>query len=84
MNSHVHPVFENILARFYHRRSVLSSHETSLVCPTCGEFMTYEPSDPRDVDRCEVGILGCSSCGHGEPLENVREYEAARKAVEDE
>jgi hypothetical protein len=61
------------------RPSVLRAHETKLCCPTCGEFMTYEPSDPRDEDRGDVGILGCSHCEHGEPLENVREYEAARK-----
>jgi translation initiation factor 2 beta subunit (eIF-2beta)/eIF-5 len=82
--SHVHPVFENILARFYHRRSVLSAHETVMVCPMCGEAMRYEPSDPRDEDRGDVGILGCSDCGHGEPVENVREYEAAKTAHDDD
>jgi predicted RNA-binding Zn-ribbon protein involved in translation (DUF1610 family) len=66
------------------RPSILHAHETVMVCPTCGEAMWYEPSDPRDVDRCDVGILGCSSCGHAEPLELVREYEAAREAVADE
>jgi predicted RNA-binding Zn-ribbon protein involved in translation (DUF1610 family) len=74
----------NIMARLYWRRSVLSAHETVMACPMCGEAMRYEPSDPRDEDRCDVGILGCSSCGHAEPLELVREYEAARKAVADD
>jgi hypothetical protein len=61
------------------RPSMLRAHETKLCCPTCGEFMTYEPSDPRDEDRGDVGILGCSCCGHAEPAELVREYEAARE-----
>ena len=35
-------------------------------------------------DGTELGVLGCSGCGHGEPAELVREYEAAKTAVSDE
>jgi translation initiation factor 2 beta subunit (eIF-2beta)/eIF-5 len=77
-----------IINGYGHRRmslrpTVLRAHETKLCCPTCGEFMRYEPSDPRDEDRGDVGILGCSDCGHAEPAELVREYEAARTEVDD-
>ena len=78
----------NHISTYYRRRmsrpSVLHKHETILACPTCGAAMTYEPPDPRDEERPTIGVLGCSDCGHGEPAENVREYEAARTEVADE
>jgi DNA-directed RNA polymerase subunit M/transcription elongation factor TFIIS len=66
------------------RPSMLRAHETKLVCPTCGEFMTYEPPHPHNLPPETIGVLGCSSCGHAEPAELVREYEAARTEVNDE
>jgi hypothetical protein len=87
MNNHVADPFRSILAGFYRvrmsRPSVLHRHETIMVCPTCGAAMTYEPPDPRDEERPTIGVLGCSECGHGEPAECVREYEAARNSIDD-
>jgi hypothetical protein len=86
MNNHVHPVMARVLSGFYRstpRPTILRAHETVMACPTCGEAMTYEPPHPNDLPPSTIGVLGCSSCGHAEPAELVREYEAARTEVDD-
>lgn len=71
------------LAKHYRCRCLLHPHTTILACPTCGAFMEYEPPDPRDVDAANIGVLGCPECGHAEPAELVREYEAASRDSND-